>query len=91
MTYNPPFFSFKKGGDSVWFNLRYWMGFWSGLASSAKSKDKKIWSFVSFPVKLSTKKNREEGGLEQVRREGSGSRDLATCKLEEEGEKEWHL
>ncbi len=46
---------------------------------------KKIWSFASFPVKLSTKKNREEGGLEQVRREGSGSRDASNLQVGSEG------
>ncbi len=46
---------------------------------------KKVWSFASFPVKLSTKKNREEGGLEQVRREGSGSRDASNLRGGREG------
>ncbi len=67
------------------------MGFWSGLASSAKSKDKKSWSFVSFPVKLSTKKNREEVGLEQVRREGSGSRDVSNLQVGRERKGEGQL
>ncbi len=56
------------------------MGFWSGLASRAKSKDKKIWSFVSFPVKLSKNENREEGGLAASEKRRSGSRDASNLR-----------
>jgi hypothetical protein len=79
----------RREGDSVLFNLRYWVGFWSGLASSAKSKDKKIWSFVSFPVKMSTNENRKEAGLGASEKRRSGSRDaIATCEVEEKEEEE---